>query len=133
VLARDEGWGLALWKLDGGELISTTSVRGLYPNDTWSGRQVRWRRLRCDGGELRVALSSDPSLFREVQVVQAAVAGRVVATARFGPTDQATLPVPLTPRDRMCEVLFRVTRTAMPVGDPRRLGAHFSGFDYRAP
>jgi hypothetical protein len=133
VLARDEGWGLALWRLDGGELISTTSVHGLYPNDTWSGREVRWRRLRCDGGELRVALSSDPSLFLEDQVVTAVVGGRVVATAQFGPAHQATLPVRLAPRDGICEVLFRVARTAMAAGDPRRLGAHFNGFDYRAP
>jgi hypothetical protein len=133
VLARDEGWGLALWKLDGGELISTTSVQGLYPNDTWSGREVRWRRLRCDGGELRVTLSSDPSLFREDQAVTAVVGGHVVSTARFGPAEQASLPVPLTPRNGICEVLFRVARTATPKGDPRRLGAHFNGFDYRAP
>jgi hypothetical protein len=133
VLARDEGWGLALWKLDGGELISTTSVHGLYPNDTWSGREVRWRRLRCDGGELRVALSSDPSLFREDQVVTAVVGGDVAATARFGPTEQASLRVPLVPHAGTCEVLFRVARTARPEGDPRRLGAHFNGFDYRAP
>ncbi len=133
VLARDEGWGLALWKLDGGELISTTSVHGLYPNDTWSGREVRWRRLRCDGGELRVALSSDPSLFREDQIVTAMVGGRVVATTRFGPTEQVSLRVPLAPRDGACEVILRVARTATPQGDPRRLGAHFNGFDYRAP
>jgi len=133
VLARDEGWGLALWKLDGGELISTTSVHGLYPNDTWSGREVRWRRLRCDGGELRVTLSSDPSLFREDQVVTAVVGGRVAATSRFGPTEQASLRVPLVPHAGTCEVLFRVARTAMPPNDPRRLGAHFNGFDYRAP
>ena len=33
VLARDVGWGLALWETDG-ELISTTSVTGLYPTAT---------------------------------------------------------------------------------------------------
>ena len=133
VLGRDDGVGLAVWKLDGGELISTTSVDGLYPNDSWSGREVRWRRLRCDGGVLRVALSSDPSLFHEDQTVTAVVDGRVVATRRFGPTEQVTLPVRLTPRGGTCEVRFRVARTAVPPGDPRRLGAHFNGFDYRAP
>lgn len=133
VLARDEGWGLAVWELDGAELISTTSVRGLYPNDTWSGREVRWRRLRCDGGELRVALSSDASLFRDAQTVTAVVAGRAVSSIRFGPTEHATLRVPLVPRDGTCEVLLRVARTVVPRDDPRRLGAHFNGFDYRAP
>ena len=66
VLARDRGLGLTLWKLDG-ELISTTSVVGLYPNDTWSGREVTWRRLRCKGGTLTVSLDSDPSLFKRPQ------------------------------------------------------------------
>lgn len=134
VLARDEGWGLALWKLDGGELISTTMVTGLYPNDTWSGREVRWRRLRCRGGELRVGLSGDPSLFRREQRVTAYTGADAVFSARFGPAEQATLVVPLEPRRGVCEVRFHVARTAVPgEGDARVLGAHFNGFDYRAP
>ena len=133
VLARDEGWGLALWET-GGELISTTSVSGLYPNDTWSGREVRWRRLRCRGGELRVALSSDPSTFVRQQVVTAYTGIDTVRSARFGPAEQATLVVPLYPRRGVCEVRFRVARTVVPGnGDSRVLGAHFNGFDYRAP
>ena len=134
VLARDEGWGLALWKLDGDELISTTSVDGLYPNDTWSGPEVRWRRLRCDGGRLRVALSSDPSLFRRDQVVTAFSGGDEVASVRVPPAGQETLDVPLRPRSGVCEVRFAVGRTVVPGGnDARRLGVHFNGFDYRAP
>ena len=134
VLARDEGWGLALWELDGGELISTTSVEGLYANDTWSGREVRWRRLRCDGGELRVELSSDPSLFRHDQLVTAFTGIDTVVTKRVGPRARVSLVVPLSPRGGMCEVRFRMARTAVPGrGDSRVLGAHFDGFDYRAP
>jgi len=134
VLARDEGWGLALWELEGGELISTTSVEGLYPNDTWSGREVRWRRLRCDGGELRVALSSDPSLFSRDQIVTAFTSFDTEISKRIGPREQATLVVPLTRQAGTCEVRFRLARTAVPGnGDARVLGAHFDGFDYRAP
>ena len=134
VLARDEGWGLALWKLDGDELISTTSVQGLYPNDTWSGREVRWRRLRCEGGELHVALSSDSSLFQEDQIVTAFRAGDRVAAVRVPPIGQVTLDVPLRPRRGVCEVRFLVGRTVVPgVQDTRALGVHFNGFDYRAP
>jgi len=132
VLARDEGWGLALWELEGGELLSTTSVEGLYPNDTWSGPEVTWRRLRCEGGTLTVALASDPSLFDDEQVVTALSGADTVRSARFGPTEQVTLVVPLVPQDGTCRVRFRVARTAVPPDDPRRLGAHFS-FDYRAP
>jgi hypothetical protein len=125
---------LAVWKLDGGELISTTSVQGLYPNDTWSGPEVRWRRLRCDGGRLRVALSSDPSLFRRDQVVTAFSGVDEIADVRVPPAEQVTLNVPLQPRGGICEVRFKVGRTVVPKGnDPRRLGVHFNGFDYRAP
>ncbi|MBA2385422.1 MAG: glycosyltransferase family 39 protein [Actinobacteria bacterium] len=133
VLARDEGWGLALWETSG-ELISTTSVTGLYPNDTWSGREVRWRRLRCRGGELRVALSSDPTTFRREQLVTAYTGVDTVVTARFGPAEQATLAVQLAPRRGVCEVRFRIERTVVPGGgDSRVLGAHFNAFDYREP
>lgn len=133
VLARDEGWGLALWELEGGELLSTTSVEGLYPNDTWSGPEVTWRRLRCEGGTLTVTLASDPSLFDDEQVVTALSGAETVRRVRFGPTEQVTLVVPLAPQDGACRVRFRVARTAVPPDDPRRLGAHFNGFDYRAP
>jgi hypothetical protein len=133
VLARDEGWGLAVWETDG-ELISTTSVTGLYPNDTWSGPEVRWRRLRCRGGQLRIALSSDPTTFHEDQVVTAFVNGKRVRSVRFHPEDQAVMGVTLEPRDGVCEVRFKVARTFVPGGgDSRVLGAHFNGFDYHEP
>ena len=140
VLARDEGWGLALWKLDGGELISTTSVTGLYPNDTWSGPEVRWRRLRCDGGTLAVALDSDPSLFDAPQRrhgVRAAVAAgsalsrsRSPASIRAG-RDARGAARPARTASARCG--SRSRRPAVPGnGDDRELGVHFRGFDYRA-
>ena len=61
VVARDD-LGTTLWRLRG-PLSSLTSVSGLYPNDTWSGARVRWKRLRCMGGRLLVGLHSDPTLF----------------------------------------------------------------------
>ena len=100
VLARDEGWGLALWKLDGGELISTTSVQGLYPNDTWSGREVTWRRIRCKGGTLRVTLETDQSLFKRPQAVYAVTQGDASghgASVTVSPGTHALLPVRLAP------------------------------------
>ncbi len=132
VLARDEGWGLALWRIDG-ELISTTSVEGLYPNDTWSGAEVTWRRLRCDGGALAVALDTDPSLFDRAQTVTARGGGAVERT-RVPPLGTTELVVPLVPRGGVCTVRFTVAPTAVPGGgDDRELGVHFRGFDYRAP
>ena len=61
VVARDE-LGTTLWSLRG-PLTSLTSVKGLYPNDTWSGAHASWKRLRCRGGRLLVGLHSDPTLF----------------------------------------------------------------------
>ena len=74
VVARDDLLGTTLWRV-GGDVVSTTSVRGLYPNDSWSGDMVTWKRRRCRGGELVVSLSSDPSLFESPQRVDALVAG----------------------------------------------------------
>ena len=55
--------------------VSAGPISGLYPNDTWSGDEVTWTRKRCRGGTLTVALSSDPELFQDDQLVTARVAG----------------------------------------------------------
>ncbi len=94
VVARDDLLGTTLWRV-GGDVVSTTSVRGLYPNDSWSGETVTWKRRRCRGGELVVSLSSDPSLFESPQTVDAFVAGRRVARARLDPNAASKLRVPL--------------------------------------
>ena len=134
VLARDEGWGLALWRLDGGELISTTSVSGLYRNDTWSGPEVTWRRVRCRGGTLTVTVGSDPGLFDEVQYVSFGDTTPRLAVFPVEPRESRTFTVPLAPRAGVCVVQFFIFPTKVPGnGDDRELGIHFNGFDYRAP
>jgi len=136
VVARDDLLGTTLWRLRG-EVVSTTSIRGLYPNDSWSGETVTWKRRRCRGGELVVSLSSDPSLFESSQTVDATVAGRRVARVRLDPNVPAKLRVPLEPGRETCVARFRVTPTAVPAEvlpgstDRRELGAHFNVFDYR--
>ena len=129
---RDVLLGTTLWRI-GGELVSTTRVDGLYPGDTWSGPSVTWTRLRCRGGELRVALSSDPSLFPGGrQRVEAAVRGGGRTSIVFRSDAATTLRVPLPARTKTCIVRFHVTPTARPKnGDRRVLGAHFNAFDYR--
>ena len=132
VLARDDGLGVALWKLDG-ELISTTSVTGLYPNDTWSGPEVNYRRLRCRGGTLTVTVDSDPSLFDEPQTV-VAVSGERRVVAKVSPREAQRIAVRLEPENGVCTARFTVSPTRIPgPGDRRELGAHFRTFDYRAP
>jgi hypothetical protein len=135
VVARDDLLGTTLWRI-GGEVVSTTTIAGLYPNDTWSGPSVTWTRRRCRGGELIVSLSSDPSLFRNSQTVTAAPAGGRVVRAQVEPNEPADLRVSLPDRLETCVVKFRVTPTAVPAqldsrsGDERVLGVHFQSFAY---
>jgi Dolichyl-phosphate-mannose-protein mannosyltransferase len=135
VVARDPDLGTTLWRI-GGEVVSTTSISGLYPNDTWSGETVTWTRRRCRGGELVVSLSSDPSLFESPQTVTARAAGMTVRV-RLPPNEQTSLRVPLPDDVDTCVVRFRVSPTAVPAeinadsNDQRELGAHFNAFDYR--
>ena len=128
VVARDEGKGMTLRRTDGLVRIGYR-VRGLYPNDTWSGRRVTYTRLRCAGGAVTAQLSRDPKLVSRPQTVRAD--GRSVT---FGSNDLATLTVPLHPRDGVCVAAFTVSPTAVPgPADPRVLGVHFLEFRYAAP
>ena len=131
VIARDPGIGITLWRVDGPLVATATEVEGLYPNDTWSGREVTWTRERCRGGLLTVGLSSDPNLFDEDQLVTALVGGEVVGRARIAPVGTAELRVRTVPENGTCRVDFRVGETRVPGGgDDRVLGAHFETFAY---
>jgi hypothetical protein len=137
-LARDE-LGTTLWRLSG-PLASLTRVTGLYPNDTWSGRNVTWTRLRCMGGRLLVGLHSDPTLYAgQLTRVVARVGGQPVARIVVPPEGTATLRVPLEPAGRRCRVRFTVTPTRVPADvipgntDDRELGAHFDSFVHVEP
>jgi hypothetical protein len=135
VVARDDLLGTTLWRVDG-DVVSTTSIRGLYPNDSWSGETVTWQRRLCRGGELVVSLSSDPSLFDSPQTVHASVDGERIAQVKLEPNRRAKLRVPLESGRETCVVTFRVVPTAVPAdvlpgsNDRRELGAHFNAFVY---
>jgi hypothetical protein len=136
VVARDRRQGVAVYETTGGIVRTSTFVGGLYPNDTWSGREATYRRLRCDGGTLAVTLASDPSLFSAPQHVVARSAGAVVGRATIPLRGRTTLRVPLRPgADGVCRVTFAVSPTAVPArvdprsDDHRVLGAHFLAFD----
>jgi hypothetical protein len=131
--------GTTLWRLNG-PLASLTNVTGLYPSDTWSGPHVTWARLRCSGGELRVGLHSDPTLFAgHLSHVLALVNGTAVARIAVPPQGAVTLRVPLQPEGGRCRVRFEVSPTLVPAEvipgntDGRRLGAHFDSFVHREP
>jgi hypothetical protein len=137
-IAEDKGWGTKLW-LVRQPLVAAVRVDGLYPNDTWSGRQVTYLRRRCSGGRVIAALSSDASLFAQPQTVVARANGSVVGRARVRPIGRTQLSVPVRPAPgtRECRVVYTVTPTAIPREvtngqnrDPRVLGVHFERFSY---
>ncbi len=138
-LAQDKGWGVTLWRVVP-PLVSAVDVRGLYPNDTWSGPVVSYLRRRCRPGRLAVALTSDPSLFSGYQTIVARSNGEVVGSVRLAPAGYATLSVPVEPATgtRDCRVVYTVSPTAVPAEvsggsnpDERVLGAHFNRFVYK--
>ena len=136
-VARDERIGVQVLRV-GGPVVLLTRIRGLYPNDTWSGRTVGYERVDCTGGRLSVLLQSDPSLFRRDQVVVARARGDTVGRAVVPPAGETRLTVPLRPDpDGRCRVHFEVASTAVPARivpgstDDRELGVHFSSFGFR--
>ena len=137
-IAFDLGWGIRLWRVST-PLVSATRVDGLYPNDTWSGKNVIYVRRRCEPGRVVVELSSDGELFFRPQTVVARSGGKEIGRVRLPAGGQAALAVPLAPRagEDECRVVFTVTPTAVPSEvtggeseDDRVLGAHFNGFRY---
>jgi len=130
-LARDAQLGLTLFRVDG-PMVILTRVRGVYP-DTWGGRTVTYRRVRCTGGTVSVRLGTDEHLFESAQIVTAREGGRVVARKRIEPAEQPTLVVPLHPDGRgTCVITFTAEKLRTPGrSDTRRLGAHYYSFDYR--
>ena len=139
VLAEDERKGMRLWTISY-FLRQLAFVDGLYPQDTWSMKNVTYTRHDCGGGTLEVELQSDPALFSEPNTVVARVEGRIVARAKVWPTLTGSLRVPLKPKADTCVVRFEVEKTAIPAEatngenpDPRELGIHFNSFEYRPP
>jgi len=137
-LARDDGIGLGLYRVDG-PLVILTDVRGLYVNDTWGRPVVTYRRLRCHGGALAVRVGTDDHLFDVDQLVTATENGRVVGRVRIAPGAQPTLQVPLRPgRTGTCTVRFTASQVRVPARvqpgstDSRLLAAHYYAFVYLA-
>jgi len=137
-VAKDKGWGITLWRVDR-PLVSAVRIDGLYPNDSWSGKNVTYVRRRCEPGRLAVAVSSDGSLFFGPQVIEARSQGKVVARIRLQPGTRGSMRMPLEPDPATgeCRVDFTVTPTAVPSkvtggesSDDRELGAHFNRFVY---
>ena len=138
VIARDIRKGMNLYRLNG-PLRQVAQITGVYA-DKWSGRQVTYARVDCDGGTLAVTLQGDPNLFKRPNVVDAAEGGQIVASTLVPVTGQTVLRVPLRPIAHRCVTRFTVEHTAVPTvilgpttTDTRTLGTHFTAFTYRTP
>jgi hypothetical protein len=136
VLAEDPLKGILLYRVSG-PLRQTTRVTGLYPQDTWSGPSVTYKRYSCRGGTLTVELLGDTALFTKPQTVVAVANGREVARMLVPPGKPTTMRVPFEPKGFTCSVRFHVSPTAIPAvvtkgenPDPRNLGIHFDRFSY---
>lgn len=135
-VASDPGTGMILARVDG-PLFVLSKVTGLYPNDTWAGKQVTYVRRRCGGGYVSVTLQNDPALFPDGQAVTASSGGHVVASTSLpSDTNPKRFVVPLTPVNGTCSAVFTMRTTRVPAEvepgstDTRRLGAHFLAFEY---
>jgi hypothetical protein len=135
-IARDRGWGITLWKTRP-PVVSAVRIDGLYPNDTWSGKEVRYLRRRCRPGSLVVDISSDGSLFLRPQSILARQSSGQLTRLTLPPAAQRKMRFRLKPDGRgECRVDFTVTPTAVPAvvspesDDDRVLGAHFNRFTY---
>jgi hypothetical protein len=127
-IASDPRIGVTLFRVDG-PLIVPTQIKGLYPNDTWSGRHVSYLRRPCSGGKLTVMLGSDPSLFTQPQVVLAGTRRILVP-----PAETKTVTLPLRSVAGACTLDFEIPHTKVPGhGDTRPLGVHFYSFHYENP
>ena len=138
VVAQDARKGIVLRRIFG-PLRQVSRVDGLYPQDTWSGREVTYTRLGCRGGSVAVTLQSDPGLFTKPTTVVASVDGRRVARASVAPTATEYADRPARPARRV--VRGRASRFRRPPSrkvvtngqnpDPRELGVHFTRFTYK--
>ena len=138
VVGEDGRKRLRLYRVDG-PVRQLAFVDGLYPQDTWAGKNVTYTRHDCHGGTLEVEVQSDAAIFDEPNTVVVRVGDRVVG--RFLVDPRITLVrarVPLEPDGDTCVVRFTMEDTAIPREvtngenpDPRVLGLHFNRFDYR--
>jgi hypothetical protein len=133
-IGSDPKKGLVLLRVDG-PLRAGYLTTGIDHPDLWAGHTAVYRRFACRGGTLRVQLGSDPHLFKNAQLVEAYVGGRLVESQLVGPHRDQTMHVPLT-RGPLgtCTVRFRIPRTRVPARvepastDTRRLGIRFLDF-----
>jgi hypothetical protein len=129
-VARDEGTGMALYRV-GGPIRLAYRSDGIYA-DSWSGPVAHYTIYDCRGGTLSFALLGDPGINRHRQriVARDSATGRLLARTSARPGRIARITVPLPDGQRVCNVTFAVRPTAIPAdttasADTRALGIRF--------
>jgi glycosyltransferase involved in cell wall biosynthesis len=135
VIASDDAMQLALWEVRG-PVRTGARVVGRY-EDSWIGPTAEWRLSGCTGGELRLRLRSDVSLFPGITQRIAITGTTPDRVVRLPSTAIRTIAVPLAPEHGQCSVRLDVSPTRVPAEvptlhntDPRRLGIHVDAFEY---
>ncbi|MGH3141650.1 MAG: hypothetical protein ACRDO9_00740 [Gaiellales bacterium] len=138
VVGEDGVKRLVLYRVDG-PLRQVAFVDGLYPQDTWSGKNVTYTRYGCRGGTLEIEVQSDAALFYLPNILSVRVGGRVTDRVIVDPlVTSVQARVPLESEGGKCVVRCEVDRTAIPRvvtngenEDPRELGLHFNRFTFQ--
>jgi hypothetical protein len=133
VVAQDPGLGMVLYRV-GGPVRLIGRLDGVYP-DSWSGPTVGYTREPCVSGTLSVVLAGYAKLQPRPVTVVARSAGRVLRIV-VPPTGHRTLAIPLRPNNKLCQVAFSISPTAVPAQvlggkDTRELGIRFRRVTYR--
>jgi hypothetical protein len=136
-VARDEGLGMTVYRVDGPIKVSAELV-GLFP-DLWSGATVSYVQHGCTGGTVTVRLTSDPLSHPFPQTITATVGEKVYTKVVRPRHFNVPFVVPVVPdKDHICGVTYGVSPTAIPGatiknGDTRALGIRFVRVVYRPP
>ncbi len=123
-----------LYRVGGPVRLIVRELDGVYP-DLLSGPTAGYTRYPCVRGKLSVLLAGYARLQPRPVTVVARSAGRVLRIV-VPPTGHRTLTIPLRPRNKLCQVAFSISPTAVPaqvlgVPDTRELGIRFKRVTFR--
>jgi hypothetical protein len=135
VIASDPGLGMLLYRVGGPIRLIVRELDGVFP-DSWSGPTAGYTRYPCVSGTLSVVLAGYPKLQPRPITVVARSGGKVLRIVVPPTAGHRTLAVPLSPRNKLCQVSFSISPTVVPAhvlggADKRRLGIRFKRVTFR--
>ena len=134
VMARDVEYGMVLYRTEGQVRVLGT-VEGVY-GDGWSGADITYTRLACDGGTISLEASENASIHPTPVTVTPYVGDTALpATQVSADVGSVQVPAQVTPVDGVCQVRFHVDPVITPAeaigtSDTRPLGVIVRGFSF---